>query len=70
MKFSKFIVSFIVVINVVFTIGVLYIFLRTSREPTTLIGAFFGFTTVELWQLAAIKKHKIKKENKDDKYNS
>ncbi|MDU5274376.1 MAG: hypothetical protein E6163_00485 [Peptoniphilus lacydonensis] len=34
-------------------------------EPSTLIGAWFSFTTVELWQLARIKKEKIRKEIKE-----
>ena len=57
--FSKFIVSFVIMINVAFTVVTLYIFLKTSSEPTTLIGCWFGFTTVELWQLATIKKKKV-----------
>lgn len=61
-SFSKFIVGFVIVINVLFTIAVLKIFLKTASEPTALIGAWFGFTTVELWQLAKIKQKKVEKE--------
>ena len=61
-NYSKFIVAFVITANVLFTSAVLWVFLRTSAEPTTLIGAWFGFTTVELWQLATIKKKKIDKE--------
>lgn len=57
--FSKFIVWFVIGANVIFTGVVLSIFLKTSAEPTALIGAWFGFTTVELWQLASIKKKKV-----------
>ena len=56
--FSKLIVTFVIIINILFTIGTLYIFLRTGNEPTTLIGAWFAFTTVEVWQLAKIKRNK------------
>jgi len=56
--FSKLIVTFVIIINIVFTIGTLYIFLKTGNEPTTLIGAWFAFTTVEVWQLAKIKRDK------------
>lgn len=56
--FSKLIVTFVIIINILFTIGTLYIFLRTGNEPTTLIGAWFTFTTVEVWQLAKIKRNK------------
>ena len=61
--FSKVIVSLVILLNVIFTIGVLLIFLRTSSEPTSLVVAWFSFTTVELWSLAGIKKAKEKKEN-------
>lgn len=59
--FSKMIVAFVILANVVFTGAVLFVFLRTGGEPITLIGSWFAFTTVELWQLATIKK---KKEDK------
>lgn len=61
-QYSKFIVTLIILINIAFTTAVLWIFSKTASEPTVLIGAWFGFTTVELWQLANIKKKKIEKE--------
>ena len=64
--FSKVIVSLVILLNAIFTIGVLLIFLRTSSEPTSLVVAWFSFTTVELWSLAGIKKAKEKKENDYD----
>lgn len=63
-SFSKFIVVFVIAINVLFTTAVLWIFLKTASEPAVLIGAWFGFTTVELWQLATIKKKKVDKEKR------
>lgn len=63
-SFSKGIVAFIIAVNVLFTVAVLRIFLQTSAEPTALIGAWFAFTTVELWQLATIKKKKVDKEKR------
>jgi len=63
MKFSKLIVTLIILLNVAFTITVLFIFYRIGTEPTTLIGAWFGFTTIELWALAGIKKKEIQKQN-------
>lgn len=63
--FSKLIVAFVITANVFFTIAVLYTFLKTSNEPTALIGAWFGFTTVELFQLANIKKKKIEKRGEE-----
>ena len=59
MKFSKIIVSLIILLNVLFTVGVLYVFLRVGNEPSVLIGAWFAFTTGELWLLATIKKKEI-----------
>lgn len=63
MKFSKAIVSLVILLNAAFTVAVLYIFYRIGAEPTTLIGAWFGFTTVELWALAGIKKREIEIRN-------
>ena len=61
--FSKLIVTFVILANVLFTASVLFVFLRTSCEPMTLIGSWFAFTTVELWQLATIKKRKVDKND-------
>ena len=61
--FSKLIVTFVIIINILFTLGTLYIFLRTGSEPTALIGAWFTFTTVEVWQLAKIKRNKQNEQN-------
>jgi len=66
MKFSKIIVSLIILLNVLFTAGVLYVFLRVGSEPATLIGAWFTFTTGELWMLASIKKKEINNEGDYD----
>ena len=63
MKFSKAIVALVIALNVFFTVAVLFIFYRIGTEPTALIGAWFGFTTVELWALAGIKKREIEIQN-------
>ncbi|NNG67361.1 hypothetical protein [Caldanaerobacter subterraneus] len=60
MKYSKFIVALVILLNTIFTAAVLYIFLRVETEPTTLITAWFAFTTGELWLLAGIKKHETR----------
>ncbi len=57
-RFSKWIVSIIILMNIAFAMGALYVFFRIGSEPITLISCWFGFTTVELWQLAVIKKTK------------
>jgi len=68
MKFSKIIVSLIILLNVLFTTGVLYVFLKVGSEPMTLIGCWFAFTTGELWLLATIKKKEIDKDEYRDNY--
>lgn len=60
--FSKFVVIGVITLNVIFTAVVLTIFLRTATEPSSLIVAWFSFTTVELWSLAGIKKAKEKRD--------
>ena len=59
-RFSKKIVALVIALNIVFTGAVLYVFLRTGAEPTSLVVAWFAFTTAELWTLAGITKEKLK----------
>ena len=66
MRFSKLIVSLIILLNVLFTAGILYVFLKVGSEPMTLIGCWFAFTTGELWMLSSIKKKKIKEDNDNE----
>lgn len=67
MRFSKFIVTLVIALNIIFAGVVLYIFYRTGKEPVALIGAWFSFTTVELWALAGIKKSERGKLNANQK---
>lgn len=60
-RFSKAIVALVVIMNIIFTGTVLYVFLKTGSEPATLVTAWFAFTTGELWMLSSIKKTKVKK---------
>jgi len=62
MKFSKGIVLAIILANFIFTATVLYVFTKIGSEPTVLVGAWFAWTTGELWALAGIKKSKNKNE--------
>ena len=64
--FSKIVVLSVIALNVIFTAIVLAVFLKTADEPSSLIVAWFSFTTVELWSLAGIKKAKEQKENNYD----
>ncbi len=57
--------TLVILLNVVFTAAVLYIFLQVGSEPQVLIGAWFAFTTGELWMLASIRKKKIKEDNNE-----
>lgn len=69
-KFSKLIVAAVVMLNTIFTIAVLYVFLKVGSEPITLIGCWFAFTTGELWMLSSIKKSKVnKKDGADNEQN-
>lgn len=62
-QFSKSIVAMVIILNMIFTIAVFYVFSKTGNEPTTLITCWFGFTTTELFMLASIRKTKVKNEN-------
>lgn len=63
-KFSKMMVALVILMNISFTIAVLYVFVKTGgNEPVTLIGSFFTFTTGELWLMASIKKAKVNKKD-------
>lgn len=67
-KYSKIIVMLIVVMNALFATAILYVFLKTSSEPTVLVGAWFGWTTGELWALSKIKRNEAKgKGEKNEK---
>lgn len=65
--YSKVIVAVVITLNVLFTTAVLYAFLKTGSEPSTLIGCWFAFTTGELFMLSSIKKVKEKKKGKGEK---
>ena len=60
-QYSKFIVAAVIILNILFTAAVLYVFRKTGNEPSTLIASWFGFTTGELLLLSSIKKSNIKK---------
>ncbi|RKL63001.1 hypothetical protein DXT63_08375 [Thermoanaerobacteraceae bacterium SP2] len=66
MKFSKVIVTLVILLNVAFTTAVLYIFLKVGSEPSTLIGSWFAFTTGELWFLSGIKRKKVENDNQNN----
>ena len=67
MEFSKLIVFLVLLLNITFTGIILYMFWHNRGEPTTLIVAWFGFTTTELWALSKIKRAEVEKEKEASK---
>jgi len=65
-NFSKKIVALVLILNIAFSIAILCLFYRIGSEPTSLIVAWFGFTTVELWSLSKITREKVKLEGRDE----
>ena len=59
---SKIMVPLIVLSNIIFTTVILVMFWYRGQEPMALIGAWFAFTTGELWAMAIISKEKVKRE--------
>lgn len=64
-------ITFIITSTIIFTIAVLYVFIKTGEEPVTLVGCWFGTFLTELWALSKIKREKIKRggENDESKIN-
>ncbi len=56
MQFSKLIVTIVVLLNIVFAGIILYMVWHGRPEPAVLVGAWFAFTTGELWMLSKIKR--------------
>jgi len=65
-KFSKKVVRWIITLNALFVVAVLFLYWHTGSEPATLIASWFAFTTGELWALAGIKREETKKGGSDD----
>lgn len=64
-RFSKGLVVGIILLNVLFTVGVLAVFWHTASEPSVLVASWFAFTTGELSLCAVIKNSKLKKGGKE-----
>lgn len=54
-QFNKKIVTLIVVMNILFTATIVFLYYKTGSEPSTLIERWFKFTGTELVALAGIK---------------
>lgn len=68
-KYSKQIVILIIVLNIVFTIAVMYLGYFGTEIPEELISNWFTFTGVELGALAGIKITDTVAEVQKDKYD-
>ena len=56
MNYTKKIVAVVILLAVIFTVAVLWVFVKTGgNEPTVLVASVFAFLTSELWNLARIK---------------
>jgi len=68
-KFSKKVVRWIIMLNALFVVAVLFLYWHTGSEPATLIASWFAFTTGELWALAGIKREETRQggDSDDDK---
>ena len=56
MNYSKKVVTAIIILAVMFTASILFVFVKTDgNEPTVLVASVFAFLTSELWNLARIK---------------
>lgn len=65
-SYSKRLVVFIILFVIAFAAAILYVFLKVGAEPVVLVTSVMGFATVQLWNMASIKKTKIKEENEED----
>jgi len=68
-RFSKKVVRWVILLNALFVVAVLFLYWHTGSEPSTLIASWFAFTTGELWALAGIKKEETRQggDSDDDK---
>lgn len=62
MKFSKFIVVFIILTNIAYVVTVFMFSWYERPVPDSLTVAWFAFTTGELWALAVVTKEEKKRE--------
>ena len=62
MKFSKFIVVFIILTNIAYVVTVFLFSWYEKPVPDSLTVAWFAFTTGELWALAIVTKEEKKRE--------
>lgn len=59
-EYSKTVVGWVILLNTAFAAAVLWVFWHTGSEPGVLVGAWFAFTTGELWALSKIRREKLR----------
>lgn len=67
LRFSKIVIIAVIIMVLIFTGSVLYIFDRKGAEPSVIIAAFFAFMTGEVLALAKLKLAEIKAETVNKK---
>ena len=65
MRYSKKIVAMVIILNVLFAATVFIASFRNAVIPDSLIVAWFGFTTGELWALSKVSRTKIRRSVKE-----
>lgn len=66
LRFSKMVIIAVIIMVLIFTGCVLYIFNKKGAEPTVIIASFFAFMTGEVFALAKLKLSEITTENNNN----
>ena len=65
-NYTKRLVVFIILFVIVFAIGQSYVFIQVGSEQVVLVASVMSFATVQLWNMASIKKTKIKEHDEEE----
>lgn len=68
-SFTKMLVIFIILANFIYAWRIIVLAQQGGLEPNALTVAFYGFTTVQLWNMATIRKKKEETKQEEIKYN-
>jgi len=67
LRFSKIIIIAVIIMVLIFTGCIVYVFYKKGAEPTVIIASFFTFMTGEVLALAKLKLSEISIEGKNIK---
>lgn len=67
LRFSKIVIIVVIIMILIFTGCILYIFNKKGAEPTIIITSFFAFMTGEVLALAKLKLSEINVESNNKK---